>query len=75
MKPKREPEAISARTGSPVTTVFTPGRCFAVLAKLIATASAKRERNSTARPGIVFASWRQILTLRLRAASTGGSDE
>ena len=75
MKSKRRPREIAARTGSPVHTVFTPGRCLVVIAKLIATASAKRERNSTALPGTVFASCRKTFTLRLCAAITGGNDE
>ena len=75
MKSKRFPEAMSARTGRPVFTVSLPGRYFAVTSKLIATFLAKRERNSTARPGTVFASWRTTGTPRPFAARTGGSEE
>ena len=56
MKSNLRPEAMSARTGSPVRTVSHPGRCAAVTSKLVATFFAKRDRNSTARPGMVFAS-------------------
>ena len=37
MKSNRRPFAIPSRTGSPVRTVFTPGRYSAVMSKLIAT--------------------------------------
>ena len=63
------------RIGSPVWTVLARGRYFAVSEKLVATTLAKRERNSTALPGTVFASWRTTGTEQADAASTGGSEE
>ena len=75
MKSNLLPSVIAARTGSPVRTVFTSFRYRDVMSKLIATVSAKRERNSTALPGTVFASWRKTFTLHIRAARTGGNDE